>query len=647
MIDYLGYILVRFLSFVFCLLPLRFGLFVGRRFGTLAFLLNKKRRRVAYANLKAAFCKEKTPTELKRIVKGVYQNLGQVLVEVLRFPAIDKRYVKKFITLKGLEKIKEARAKNKGVIILTAHFGNWELGGLVSGFLNLPISVLAREQGHTRLNELLNSYRQMAGSKVIKKGLSTRELIKALRANEVIAILTDQDAGKFGTFVNFFGRPTSTHSGAFAFAQKTGAEVLPAFIVRQKGPYHRIDMLGPIGCNDSQDPKKAITLGLQNFSSLLESYARKFPTQWLWVHKRWKSTPLRSVLILNDGKPGHLNQSLAVANIIQKYREDKGYHPENTRCEIIDVKYKNKFLRPPLAFCSNFSNSNCQGCMRCIKFCLPPESYQRLMSSYADIVISCGASTAPLNVFLTKELNAKNIVIMKPSLVSLKKFNLAIIPRHDRPKGQRNILVTVGSPNRIGEELIQKEALRFSSFVDQAKPLRLGLLLGGDNPDYKMGLDLIKNLISQIKAISKKLDLEILATTSRRTPRDVELLLKEELTKLPNCKLLVIANEKNIDGTIPAILGLCKVILVSGESISMISEAASSGKSVVVFALDKKKAKHSRHEDLVKELDSSGFIKFVDVNETGSTVEEAINSNIVPKRLNDYEKIYNAVGGLL
>lgn len=645
--DYLGYITVRFLSFIFCILPLQFGLFIGRCIGAVIFFINKKRRVIAYANLKAAFCKEKKPGEIKKIVKGVYRNLGQVFIEILRFPVTDKRYIERFVDFKGLERIEEGVSRGKGTVLLTAHFGNWELSSLAGGLAGLPLSVLAREQKHTRLNDLLNSYRQMAGCKIIKKGFSTRQLVKALRSKEVVGILTDQDAGKLGVFVDFFGRPTSTHSGAFVFAQKTGARILPTFIVRQEGPYHKVDILKPIEFKNGQDSKPDIASAIQEFSHVLESYVRKHPEQWLWVHKRWKSTPYRSILILNDGKAGHLNQSIAVANIIQKHREDRGCRIENTPYNVIDVKYKNNFLRGLFTLCSKFSSSGCQGCMRCAKFCLEKKSYQKLIGTYADIVISCGASLEPLNVLMARENNAKNVIIMKPNLVSSKNFNLAIIPRHDRPRARKNILVTTGSPNRISEELVQEEAQKFSSRLDLKAPFKLGLFLGGNNPDYEMGADLIKNIISQIKAASERFDLEILATTSRRTPKEVASILKEELAKFPRCKLLVVANEKNVDGAVPAILGLSKVVLVSGESISMISEAASSGKYTMVFPLDNKSAQQTRHDKLVRELDKTGFIKLVDPGRIEEGIEKALNPKNHLKRLNDYEKIYNAVGRLL
>lgn len=634
MIDSLGYILVRFLSLVFCAMPAEASLFVARRFGTLVYHINRKRRRIAYANLKAAFSEEKSPAEIKRIVKGVYQNLAQVFIELLRFPVTDDKYISKFISINGLDKVEAARRGGKGAIMLTAHFGNWEFLSLVGGRKGFPLTVLAREQKHTRLNELLNSYRALGGSKVIKKGLATRELIKALRANEIIGILGDQDAGKLGELVNFFGRPASTHAGAFVFAAKTGAPIITTFMVRRKGPYHSLEVLESV---DSAE----------KFSALLEKYARKFPEQWLWVHKRWKSTPRKSIIILNDSKPGHLNQSLAVAGALQKLREDRGYKSGDTVCKVVDVKYKSGFSRVLLALCSWFCSRGCQGCMACVRFCLDDKSYKEVAASYADIVISSGSSLAPLNIFLTRECNAKNVVIMKPSLVDLRKFTLAVIPAHDRPGPAKNILVTAGSPNRITQEAIKRESEKFVSMFNLKPVPRLGLILGGNNADFEMDTGLMKEVITQIKDASRKLGMEILATSSRRTPANVEKLLKDELAAYPACKLLIIANEKNIEGAIPAFLGSCDAIVASGESMSMVSEAASSGKPVLVFPLKKKHGKPTRHEAMAQELSRAGYIKLSDAGKIAGDLEAALGSKTAMKRLNDYEKIYNAAGTLI
>ncbi|MFH1848020.1 MAG: hypothetical protein ABH825_02235, partial [Candidatus Omnitrophota bacterium] len=207
--DYIVYIAARALSLIFILIPLRIGLLLGRGAGLLIFYVNHKRRKVAYKNLKAAFGKTKDPGQLMKITKGVYKNFGQMLIEVLRLPAMGKRYTNKFLKIRGMENLKAAQKNGKGVIFLTGHFGNWELSSAVSPLMGLSVISLAREQKHSRLNDLLNEYRQINGARIVSKGASVRELIRHLRSGGIIGMLTDQDAGKFSEFINFFDRPAS------------------------------------------------------------------------------------------------------------------------------------------------------------------------------------------------------------------------------------------------------------------------------------------------------------------------------------------------------------------------------------------------------------------------------------------------------
>ncbi len=235
MADYLAYIAVKFLNKLFSLMPIRLALWIGMRLGTLAFLFNRKRRVIAYANLKAAFAGEKSPKELKGLTKKVYQNLLQTFVEVLNLTKVNKKYVDKYVKVINMERVERASKSGRGTILLTAHFGGWELSNLVSAIVGYPILVLAREQKLGRINELLNQLRESKGCKVIRKGISMKNIIMALRDKQIVGVLSDQDAGKNGTFVTFFGRPTSSHSGPMEMAKRTGSIILPNFIVRVKG----------------------------------------------------------------------------------------------------------------------------------------------------------------------------------------------------------------------------------------------------------------------------------------------------------------------------------------------------------------------------------------------------------------------------
>ena len=279
MIDYIAYIAIKLLNRIFAFVPISLTLWLGRRLGAVAFVFNKKRRLVAYANLKAAFAKEKRPRELKYLTKKVYQNLFETVVEMINLTKVDKRYVDHYIDIINLERVDAARKSGRGIILLTAHFGCWELSSLVSAVKVYPILVLVREQKMRRVNELLNQLRESKGCRVVRKGMSTKNILKALHGREMIGILSDQDAGVNGIFVDFFGRPTSCHSGPMEMAKRTDSIVIPNFIVRVKGPRHKVFVEEWIDLRASSGRDDDVKEGLQKFASILESYVRMYPDQ--------------------------------------------------------------------------------------------------------------------------------------------------------------------------------------------------------------------------------------------------------------------------------------------------------------------------------------------------------------------------------
>ncbi|PIU41772.1 MAG: hypothetical protein COS99_03680 [Candidatus Omnitrophica bacterium CG07_land_8_20_14_0_80_42_15] len=647
LIDYLGYILVSITGFIFRLFPISADLWIARRLGVIIYWLGGKRRRIAYLNIKAAMGKDRSPREIKRIIKRVYQNLTQTLVEVLTFPRIDKAYVDKFIKFEGIENLKKAKASGKGIIFLTAHYGDWELFSIAGGLIGYRMLVLAREQKHSHLNGLINKYRELTGSKVIKKGFAIKDMLLALRDNEIIGMLVDQDAGKKGVFVDFFGRKTSFAHGPISFALKTDATVLPTFIVREKGPYHRIIIERPIQVDKTENREKDVAHGLQKFAKTLEFYIRQRPEQWLWVHKRWKSTPTRKILILNDGRAGHLNQSIAVAEIIQKYRKDNGFQSDDTQYKVVDVNFKNSASRCLFNAGSAFSAPYCQGCAKCLKFCLTKKSYENIIAEYADIVISCGSSLEKVNLFLAKELRAKNIIIMKPSLSGLGKFKLVIAPRHDRLKEGKNVIITEGAPNRMNEKKLKSDGIVLAGKINLPGKIRIGVLIGGDSPEYKLPIDVVNKVIDQLISLAGEIDADLLVTTSRRTPEDVDQMLKAGLGSYPRCRLLVIANEKNMDEAVGGILGLCHVVLVTCESISMISEAKAAFNYTLVLELEKRRKARAKHEIFLENLVLGGYIEMVRAENIARKVKYILAKKPQIKKIDDNGKVYEAVGRIL
>ena len=634
MIDFLGFIIVKVLGAAFCCLPLGFSLWIGRRIGDLAHLFNSKRRSIAYANVKSAF-PEKGCKEIKRIVKAHYRNLGMSIVELFKVPVMGKRYVDRHVTVKNIKRIQDVLDRGKGVMMVAAHFGNWEIGSLAINAHGYRMSIFAREQKYTRLNNLLDRYREKMGSIVVAKGFSVRDVIKALKNNGIVAILSDQDAGANGIFVNFFNRPASVAPGAVSLSLKTGSVMLPS-LIRRVG-FDRHELVIGEALNIGEDVKA----NLEKIAAVLEHNIKNFPEQWLWSHKRWKSSPHRTVLVLSDGKTGHLNQAMTVAGMVEaalgSRLKARGIEEKPiVKIKTMDLRFKNRFTRVLLDFASLFAGRRCQGCLQCLKFCLDKGSFEKIRNTYADMIISCGASTVASNIFMKYENNAKGIVIMKPGLDRGRKFDLIILPRHDTTgKVKRNTLITEAAPNKILP----------SAFSLQPLAKGIGLLIGGDAKNFKLTEEVVEKVIDGVLKIAEEMERDIFITTSRRTSPEIDSYLKDKLSNNTRCKLLVIANEKNPESAVQKIFDSSEVIIVSPESISMISEAASSGRQVVVFS--DKRENRGKYGKVVESLENKGYIKIAALDEVYSKVRQILTRRPVVKRLDDRKGIIERLKGIV
>jgi len=624
--DYLLYYLAKGLGFIFRLMPVGMALFIGRRLGLLSMSLNSKRRRIAYANLKAAFRDTHSLKELKAILKKTYANIGQGIIEILILPKLDKRHITRCIKFEDFHHAEEALKKGKGFIFLTGHFGTWEMSHIALPFKGFPYTGIAREQKPYLLNELLDKHRESGGCRIISKGPAVKEAFRALKSNRIVGMLVDQDAGKNGVLVDLFGRKASWNPGVMDMALKTGAVILPGFAAREKGPYIRFKVFDPIKLPESGDREEIIKEGFRQYISCLEEMIKAYPDQWLWQHRRWKSTPSREVLILNDTRTGHLRQSEAVAYKLRDIWHKKGNGLDDLKIRILDVRFRRKFYKGLL------------------RFSLEPESYRELMKTYADIVISCGSSTAGVNLLVSRENNAKSVVIMKPSLINIKRFDLAIVPRHDNPVKLKNVVVTDGALNLINHESLQGNSQELNKITGTLKKRVIGVLIGGPAKDFKMDKDLVGTLLDELIKAASEYDADILLTTSRRTPGDVEELLRMRLGRNPDCKLLIIANEDNIEGAVEGIIGLSDIVLVSQESISMISEAASSDAYTIVFR--QRALQDKRHEAFLKNMAEGDYVKVVNTGETCSAISDVFKNSPKQNILDDSGRIEDALAGL-
>jgi Kdo2-lipid IVA lauroyltransferase/acyltransferase len=618
--DYILYLIVKVKAFFLRLLPLRFSLWAGRAFGSVIYYLIGKRRQVAYVNLRAAFRGRYTPAQLDMIIKRVYQNLSQSYVELLRFPRLDEAYVKKYVKVEGADKIVNALKEDaKGAIFLTAHFGNWELSSLVGSAYGLKMNVLARWQKLERLNGYLNKMRGSKGARVIFKKDAKEEIMRALKDNEVVGILSDQDGGKRGEFVDFFGRKASIAKGVAQFSLRTGAPIFPVFIIREKGPYHRIFVGDDISVLPSGNIKKDIHEILQRFAGVLQSYIEKYPSQWLWLHKRWKSTPTKYVLVLSDGKSGHLKQSLAVAGMIKELRAESGYGTEDTTIQTLELRFKNKYLRAVFDLGTIFGFS-----VHRLSFCFSKEVYNRIIAAYADFIVSCGSSTAGIALSLKKDLNAKAIAVMRPNIHSVKNYDLAIMPLHDKIKKTPKIVFTKGTVTGLTAESLSMYASALRERVNVAKGNIIGVLIGGDSKAYALEAGLAAAVLGEVLRAAEELDAEVLITTSRRTSGAVVDAVKARLRGAARVKLLLIAGENNFEGAIEGILALSNILIVSGESVAMITEAIASGRRPLVFMPRKKQLFfRTKQESAIMNLEKEGLVRFSDAGRIKDDIRDS------------------------
>jgi KDO2-lipid IV(A) lauroyltransferase len=635
LLDLIASYLVRGLNRIFHVLPIGFSLWLGRRLGTVVYCFSGKRNRIAYSNLKAAFAGEKSPAELKRITKNVYRNMAQTFAEILCLTKVDRQYIDKYVNVINFERVQNASKNPDGMILLSAHFGNWELSTMASIMLGFRLHLLARDQKMQKLNELLNLLRESKGNVVIRKGADIKNIFRVLHNGEGVGILGDQNAGVHGKLIDFFGRPASTAVGPFRFAQKSGAWILPAFIHRKKGPYHDevLEPLMKIGKKDD------ITPYMEEYNRLLEKHVREYPDQWLWMHKRWKVTPLKKVLVLDDGKKGHLKQSMAVVKQIRRYRQDEGFAPENLIVDTARVRFKNKRMKTLFNLFMPLVNTFFQMHVKLLAVVLEKESYQDVVNRYADVIVSCGSSLFGVNKILKMENHARNVTVLDPGPLNRASFDLIVLPRHDASDGDEekdNVAVTDLAPN-----LIDAESMSRFTVQGAGSGKRIGLLLGGDNPCFSFGEALTKDIAKNIKVACEQLDGYAHITTSRRTPGTAERVLTEEFDGFPRLAEFISGKDDSDEHTVEKILAVSDIVIVSGESISMVSEAVSSGRPVMVFMPDKKSQVVTKYERFVEELRERGYLVIVKPGDIPAEANDLVNSPGKCKRSEDNKRIYD------
>jgi KDO2-lipid IV(A) lauroyltransferase len=258
----------------------------------MVYLLHFRLRQVGMRNLEMVF-PEKSVAEKKRILRGVFTSLGRQLAELCQFPKYTKENVGEVVVYDGLENYERAYARGKGVLFLTAHFGGWELSAFAHSLQGHWLNVVMRPMDNEYLDRLLQSYRTMHGNKTVAKDDFVRGLLAAMKAGETVGILMDTNmTPPQGIFVDFFGIPACTAGGLARIALRTNAAVVPGFTIWDAGlRKYRLRFDPLLELIRTGDLEADIAANTQMFTKVIEDYVRKYPDQWLWVHRRWKTRP--------------------------------------------------------------------------------------------------------------------------------------------------------------------------------------------------------------------------------------------------------------------------------------------------------------------------------------------------------------------
>ena len=269
------------------LLPMRGVLALGSLLGRAFYAFDGGHRRLAIRNLEAAF-PLRTRKECRAIARDMFSHFGRLVMVLLKFSTMPPKRMLEIVEFAGEERVVHAHAQGRGVLLYTGHFGFWEINALVHALHIQPMSVLARPLDNPLLHQLLESVRMKTGNSVIYRRGAIRRVLRALEANQAVAVLIDQHIHSTdAVYVDFFNRPAATTSALAALALRTGAPVVPVFALPLPGGRFRMVYEHAVDPPRPDDPD-AIREFTQRCTDVLEMYVRRYPELWLWMHRRWR-----------------------------------------------------------------------------------------------------------------------------------------------------------------------------------------------------------------------------------------------------------------------------------------------------------------------------------------------------------------------
>jgi KDO2-lipid IV(A) lauroyltransferase len=259
--------------------------------------LSARRRRILLENLQSAF-PEKSPEQIARLARESVRAFGATLLDFLTISESEVTEVQRRVSISGVEHYDEARAQGRGLLLMSAHLGGWELGAILAAILGRPVVPVIRPLDNPLLERELARLRTRFGNRVIFKQSAARGILEALRANEAVVMLIDQNVvAREAVFVPFFGRLAATSPALALFQQKTGAPVVPVFVWPEGGGRYRVELQPPISAGEffgaGSDRDDAIRRATARYTEVTEAAIRRDPAAWLWMHDRWKTKPTK------------------------------------------------------------------------------------------------------------------------------------------------------------------------------------------------------------------------------------------------------------------------------------------------------------------------------------------------------------------
>ncbi|MDT8318595.1 MAG: lysophospholipid acyltransferase family protein [bacterium] len=271
-------------------LPYGAAISLGKLTGTLFFLFCATYRKVAIKNLKLAY--NLTDKEARSRAICVFKEMGTTFAEIITLSPLSEKHIEEKVDIEGYSNFLKAQESGKGVFLLSAHLGNWEMLAAIHSILSGSITVIYKKHKNPYVDRIITSLRQSSGIKVIPRRNSARKTIAALKKGETIGILSDLHTSKEAqsVMVPFFGRDASTNYGLALLAIKTGTPIVPAFTVRNGNGRHLCTYQKPVFLKSTGDLDRDIKDGTAKINAIIEEEIRKYPSQWYWVNDRWKST---------------------------------------------------------------------------------------------------------------------------------------------------------------------------------------------------------------------------------------------------------------------------------------------------------------------------------------------------------------------